>query len=97
MSFQAYLDAAEDKTGRTPQQLVDLATARGFGADTRSGEILDWLKSEFDLGRGHGAAVVHVIKSGPGISDRHVGTTGSHRDESAMLRLDGKAVRDREV
>lgn len=26
-------------------------------------------------------------------SDRHVGTTGSHRDESDVLRLDGKARR----
>ena len=97
MSFQAYLDAAEEKTGRTPQELVDLAAAQGFGADTKSGEILDWLKSEFDLGRGHGMALVHVIKKGPNISDRHVGTSGSHADESAVLRLDGKAARDRKV
>lgn len=92
MSFQAYLDAAEDKTGRTPQELVDLATARGFGAETKSGDILEWLKNDFGLGRGHGMALVHVSKNGPGISDRHVGTTGSHRDESAVLRLDGKAT-----
>lgn len=29
MSFQAYLDAIEDKTGRTPRALVDEARARG--------------------------------------------------------------------
>ena len=97
MSFQAYLDAAEDKTGHSPQELVDLATARGFGANTKSGEILDWLKTEFDLGRGHGMALVHVIKNGPGISDRHVGASGTHRDQSTVLRLDGKRVRNREV
>ena len=93
MSFQAYLDNAEKKTGRTPQQLVDLAHARGFGADTKSGEILAWLKDDFDLGRGHGMALVHVIKNGPGISDQHVGSSGVHRDESAVLRLDGLAAR----
>ena len=93
MSFQAYLDAAEQKTGRTPQELVDLATARGFGPDTTAGPILDWLKEDFDLGRGHGMALVHVITKGPAIGEKHVGTTGSHRDESAVLRLDGIAAR----
>ena len=93
MSFQAYLDAAEAKTGHTPQQIIDLAHAAGIGADTASGEILTWLKSELDLGRGHGMALVHVIKNGPEINDRHVRTTGTHRDESTTLRLDGVAVR----
>jgi hypothetical protein len=93
MSFQAYLDAAEQKTGRTPQELVDLATARGFGPGTKAGPILDWLKADFGLGRGHGMALVHVITKGPAIGDAHVGTTGSHRDESAVLRLDGIAAR----
>ena len=97
MSFQAYLDKAEEKTGRTPQEIVDLAHAEGFGADAKSGDILAWLKSELDLGRGHGMALVHVIKNGPGINDRHVGTTGTHRDESATLRLDGMASRIHEA
>ena len=93
MSFQAYLDTAERKTGRTPQELVDLAHAKGFGADTKSGDILAWLKDELDLGRGHGMALVHVIKNGPRISDKHVGTTGTHRDDQDLLRLDGIANR----
>ena len=93
MSFQAYLDNAEKKTGKTPQELVDLAHARGFGADTKAGDILTWLKDDFDLGRGYGMALVHVIKNGPGISDKHVGSSGVHRDDSAVLRLDGIAAR----
>jgi len=93
MSFQAYLDAVEEKTGRTPQEIVDLALVQGFGADTRSDVILAWLKSEFDLGRGHGMALAHVIRNGPETSDRHVGSTGTHRDESSVLRLDGVAAR----
>lgn len=93
MSFQAYLDAAEQKTGRTPQELVDLAAARGFGPETKAGPILDWLREDYGLGRGHGMALVHVITKGPGIGEKHVGTTGSHRDESAVLRLDGVAAR----
>lgn len=93
MSFQAYLDAAEKKSGRTPQELVDAAHARGFGADTKAGEILAWLADDHGLGRGHGMALVHVIKNGAGISDQHVGSTGVHRDETNVLRLDGIAAR----
>lgn len=93
MSFQAYLDAAEQKTGRTPQELVDLAAARGFGPGTKAGPILEWLKEDFGLGRGHGMALVHVITKGPEISEKHVGTTGTHRDGSTVLRLDGIAAR----
>jgi len=90
MSFQAYLDSVEEKTGKTPQELIDLATKKGFGKDTKAGEILEWLKNEFGLGRGHGMAVVHIIKNGAGISDKHVGTTGTHADESSTLNLKGK-------
>lgn len=93
MSFQAYLDAAENKTGRTPQELVDQAHTRGFGADTKASEILAWLADEHGLGKGHGMALVHVIKNGAGISGKHVGTSGTHRDDSDVLRLDGIANR----
>ena len=37
-------------------------------------------------------AIVHVIKDGAEISDKHVGR-GSHRDESPTLWLDGKATK----
>lgn len=93
MSFQAYLDKAEEKTGLTPQQIVERARDRGYGADTSAGEILAWLAAELELGRGHGMALVHVIKNGPQISERHVGSSGSHRDASTVLRLDGVAAR----
>lgn len=93
MSFQAYLDAAEAKTGRTPRELVDEAHARGYDGSTKAGEILEWLKTDYELGRGHGMALVHVIKNGPTISEKHVGTDGVHRDESTELWLDGKATK----
>ncbi|WP_369370540.1 DUF4287 domain-containing protein [Promicromonospora sp. Populi] len=92
MSFQAYLDAVEDKTGHTPRQLVELAGERGFDASTKAAPILEWLKEDFGLGRGHGMAMVHVITKGPQISTKHVGTSGTHRDESDTLWLDGKAT-----
>ena len=93
MSFQAYLDAIETKTGLTPRQLVDEATARGLDDPAvKAGAILEWLKTDYDLGRGHGMALVHVIKKGPQIDAKHVGTGTTHSDESDTLWLDGKAT-----
>ena len=91
MSFQAYLDAVETKTGLTPRQLVEKATEQGFGPDTKAGPILEWLKNDYQLGRGHGMAIVHVITKGPSISAKHVGTAGTHSDASDTLWLDGAA------
>ncbi|KRE81913.1 DUF4287 domain-containing protein [Arthrobacter sp. Soil763] len=93
MSFQAYLDTIEDKTGLTPRQLLDLAREKGFdGESAKAGEVLDWLKADYGLGRGHGMALVHVIRHGPAISSKHVGATGAHADASDRLWLDGKAT-----
>ena len=94
MSFQAYLDNIEDKTGLTPRQFIALAHDRGYDApDVKAGVIVDWLKADFGLGRGHAMALVQVIKNGPTIDAKHVGSTGSHRDESDTLWLDGKATK----
>ncbi|MFF9221802.1 DUF4287 domain-containing protein [Streptomyces viridosporus] len=94
MSFQAYLDKIEDKTGLTPRQFITLAQEHGYDSpDTKAGTILEWLKQDYDLGRRHGMALVHVIKNGAKISDKHVGSGGTHRDESDTLWLDGKANR----
>ena len=92
MSFQAYLDNIETKTGLTPRQFVDLATEKGFGPGTKAGEIVAWLSEDYDLGRGHAMALVHVITKGPQISVKHVGTDGTHSDATDTLWLDGKAT-----
>ena len=89
MSFQAYLDKAEAKTGRTPQQLVDEAGQRGL---TDHAAILAWLRDEYGLGTGHARAVAHVVLHGPTFEVRQ--TTGTHRDATGTLRLDGIANRD---
>lgn len=94
MSFQAYLDAIENKTGRTPAELVEQARERGYADPAvKAGVVLEWLRTEYGLGRGHGMALVHVIRNGATISEKHVGTDGVHRDGSATLRLDGTARR----
>lgn len=89
MSFQAYLDTIETKTGKTPNDFIELAKAKGFDKDTKAGEIVTWLKQDYELGHGHALALVHVIKNGAGISDKHVNSGGSHSDDSNELRLDG--------
>ena len=93
MSFQAYLDNIEKQTGLTPNQFIELSKAKGFNSETKAGEIATWLKEEYKLGHGHAMALVHVIKHGPQIGSKHVGSSGSHADESDTLRLDGIAKR----
>jgi hypothetical protein len=58
MSFQAYLDTIKAKTGKTPEDFAKLATHKGL---TKHGEIVAWLKSDFDLGHGHANAIVAVL------------------------------------
>lgn len=94
VSFQAYLDNIEEKTGRTPRELVAEAKEKGFDdPETKAGTIVDWLKQDYGLGRGHAMALVHVIKKGPQISEKHVGSGGTHSDDSNLLHLDGKRNR----
>jgi len=92
MSFQAYLDAVETKSGLTPRQLIDLAREKGFDENTKATPIVEWLAADYGLGRGHAMAMVHVITKGPQISDKHVGSGGTHSDPSDTLWLDGKAT-----
>lgn len=94
MSFQAYLDAVEAKTGKTPRILVDEAIARGYDDPAvKAGVIVQWLADDYGLGRGHAMAIVHVIRNGPAIDAKHVGSTGAHRDASETLWLDGVATK----
>lgn len=89
MTFQAYLDAVELKTQKTPSQLLEQAQSKGFNKDTKAGEVIAWLKDEYGLGRGHAMAIVHIIKHGAEISSTHVCSGGVHSDDSNVLRLDG--------
>lgn len=87
--YQSYLDNIEIKTGKTPNEIIELAKAQGFTTETKSMEVVGWLKADLGLGHGHAMAMANVIKNGPRISDKHVGKKGPHGDPSNMLRLDG--------
>ncbi len=90
MSFQAYLDNIEDKTGLTPRQFLEKASEKGFGPGTKATPIVEWLAADYGLGRGHAMALVHVITKGAKISAKHVGSGGAHSDASDELWLEGK-------
>ena len=91
MSFQAYLDNIEAKTGKAPEEFIQMAHEKGLDKpDDKSAEIVTWLAEDYELGRGHAMAIVHIIKHGAQISDKHVGSAGSHRDESNTLKLNGR-------
>ena len=90
MSFQAYLDNIEEKTGLTPRQFVALAHERGSTEpSTKAGAIVDWLKADYDLGRGHAMALVYVIRNGPQIDAKHV-NSGAPAQRSVGHALAGR-------
>lgn len=95
MSFQAYLDNIEDKTGLTPQEFINLALSKGFSKESKANDILKWLNDDYQLGRGHGMAIVYIIKNGSAISDKHVNSGKSHSDPTNELDLRGKKNRNK--
>ena len=85
MSFQAYLDNVEEKTGKTPNDFIAMAKEKNL---TKSKDIIAWLKEDYALGLGHARAISHVILHGAEFTVKQ--TTGPHRDASGTLKLDGK-------
>jgi hypothetical protein len=85
MSFQAYLDNIEEKTGKTPNEFVAEAKKKNLTAHK---DIIAWLKEDYGLGLGHARALAYVIQHGSEFTVRQ--TTGPHRDTSSTLKLDGK-------
>jgi hypothetical protein len=92
MSFQAYLDNVEEKTGKTPNDFIAEAKEKDL---TQFKDIIAWLKKDYSLGLGHARAVAYVILHGPEFEVRQ--TTGTHRDASGTLKLDGKAKKSTKV
>jgi hypothetical protein len=86
MSFQAYLDNIEEKTGKTPNDFIAEAKRKNIAQHK---DIIAWLKKDYGLGLGHARALAYVIQHGPQFEVRQ--TTGTHRDASGTLKLDGKS------
>ena len=68
MSFQAYIDNIQKKTGKTPDDFKRLAEEKGFLKDgelvptVKATQVTDWLKAEFELGHGHAMAIYATFK-----------------------------------
>ncbi len=68
MSFQGYLQNIKTKTGKSPDDFRKLAAEKGFttGATlkegVKAGDIVSWLKQDFDLGHGHAMAIYALLK-----------------------------------
>ena len=63
MTFQAYIDNIQEKTGKTPEDFLKLAKAAGLlKPGVTATQITDWLKKEFSLGLGHARAIYATIK-----------------------------------
>jgi hypothetical protein len=63
MSFQAYIDNIKAKTGKTPEELKNAAVKAGvYKHDMKAGDLVKFLKDEFDLGHGHCMAIWAVFK-----------------------------------
>ena len=68
MTFRAYLENIQAKTGKSPADFRKLAQSQGYlaggrlRADLKAGEVVRWLKSDFGLGHGHAMAIVALLK-----------------------------------
>lgn len=68
MSFQAYIRNINAKTGKSPEDFRKLAAEKGFTdgeklkKGVKAGEIVQWLKQDFELGHGHAMAIYALLK-----------------------------------
>ena len=68
MSFQAYLDNIQTKTGKSPDDFRAMAEQNGFTqngelkSNTKAGDIVKWLKDDYALGHGHAMAIYALLK-----------------------------------
>jgi len=64
MSFQAYIDNIYTKTGKTPEDFLEAAKAKGMvGPDVKVMQIVNWLKADYGLGHGHAMAIILTFKN----------------------------------
>ena len=68
MSFQAYIDNIQAKTGQSPDDFKALAEQKGFLQNgklvpsVKATDVTNWLKDEFQLGHGHCMAIWALFK-----------------------------------
>lgn len=60
MTYKAYIDNIQAKTGKTPEDFRKMAEAKGL---VKYAELLKWLKTECGLGHGHANAIILYIQN----------------------------------
>ena len=58
MSYQAYLDNIQAKTGKTPEDFQVLAAEKGL---TKYSDVMAWLKADYGLGHGHANVIAQIV------------------------------------
>jgi hypothetical protein len=68
MSFQGYLNTIKEKTGKGPDDFRQLAAEKRFiqngdlAPGVKAGDIVKWLREDFELGHGHAMAIYALLK-----------------------------------
>ncbi len=66
MTFKAYLVNIQAKTGKSPDEFVEIAKKKGFIKDgkivAKHAELLSWLKTEIGLGHGHANTIILYLR-----------------------------------
>jgi antitoxin component YwqK of YwqJK toxin-antitoxin module len=66
--LEKYFENIKIKTGKTPADFKKLAIASGYFENgklkesIKAGEVIAWLKKDFDLGHGHSLAIFYSLK-----------------------------------
>ena len=68
MSFQAYLDNIQTKTGKSPDDFKAMAEQKSFTqngelrSNVKAGDVVKWLKEDYALGHGYAMAIYALLK-----------------------------------
>ena len=63
-----FIENIKIKTGKSPEDFRRIAINKGFFEEgklkpsIKAGEVIAWLKKDFDLGYGHSLAIYHTFK-----------------------------------
>jgi hypothetical protein len=63
VTLEAYIHNIHAKTGKTPEDFLELAREKGLaGPDAKAMGVVSWLKAEHGLGHGHAMAIWCVFQ-----------------------------------
>ena len=96
MSFQAYIDNIKTKTGKSPEDLKKLAQKKGILKEgCKAGDLVKWLKDDFELGHGYSMAIWAVFKMNGWVEEAVSKKQDDKKQKSKEIK--GKAASDKKV